>query len=191
MTAAPGSASPRRVLLVGMMASGKTTVGELLARRLGWRYVDSDDEVEALTGRTVKQLFESGGEAAFRPLESKALSAALEGDEPVVVGVAGGAVLDPRNRALLRRAGTVVWLRARPETLARRVETDRDGARAGAPADDHRPLLDHDPAGTLAELDRRRRPLYEEVADVTVDVDDLDPGRVADEVERRLGKAVA
>jgi shikimate kinase len=161
-----------RILLVGMMGSGKTTVGRILASRLGVRYVDSDEEVEALTGHTVRELFEAGGERAFRPVESEALAAALVGDEPAVVSVAGGAVIDPKNRALLRRAGTVVWLRARPETLLERVSR----------GDDHRPLLERDPAGVLARLDHRRRPLYEEVADVVVDVDELGPDAVADRV---------
>jgi shikimate kinase len=182
--------TPRRVLLVGMMGAGKTTVGELFARRLGWRYVDSDDEVEALTGRSVKELFSAGGEQAFRPLESHALAAALEDDEPAVVSVAGGAVLDPANRALLRRAGTVVWLRARPETLLRRVRADMAApARVGSGADDHRPLLVSDPEGALVRLDRERRRLYQEIADVIVDVDDLDPAGVADEVQRRVPEA--
>jgi shikimate kinase len=85
--------------------------------------------------------------------------------------VAGGAVLDPGNRDLLRRSGTVVWLRARPDTLARRVG---DGA--------GRPLLGADPAGALARLDEARRPHYAEVAHAVVDVDDLDPDAVVDAV---------
>lgn len=173
------------VLLVGMMGAGKTTVGRLLAARLGWRYVDSDDEVEAATGRTVRQLFEEGGEPAFRPLESRALAAAIGEGGKMVVGVAGGAVLDPANRALLRRSGTVVWLRADPETLARRIV--RPGTNAGGPG--HRPLLEHDPEGVLKRLDVERRPLYQEVADVVVDVDDVAPGAVADQVLEAIGEA--
>lgn len=173
----------RRVLLVGMMGAGKTTVGKLLAGKLGWRYVDSDDEVEELTGHTVKELFESGGEQAFRPVESKALAAALDDEGPAVVSVAGGAVLDPANRALLRSAGTVVWLRAHPETLLDRVRAEADAAARGVRgAQDHRPLLDRDPGGTLTRLDRERRPIYREVADLVVDVDGLAPGVVADRV---------
>ncbi|MDA8312626.1 MAG: shikimate kinase [Actinomycetota bacterium] len=184
---ASSSETPRRVLLVGMMGAGKTTVGRLVARRLGWRYVDSDDEVEALTGHTVKDLFEAGGEEAFRPLESKALAAALAREDPAVVSVAGGAVLDPANRALLRGAGTVVWLRARPETLVARVRADSAAAARTPGHRDHRPLLGQDPAGTLTRLERERRPLYGEVADAVVDVDDLDPGSVADRVQALVG----
>ncbi len=178
--------APRRVLLVGMMGAGKTTVGKLLARRLGWRYVDSDEEVEAATGRTVKELFEAGGEKAFRPLESEALAAALDDDRPAVVSVAGGAVLDPANRQLLRRAGTVVWLRARPETLLERVRADTSAAQALPGVADHRPLLDRDPAGTIVRLERERRPIYEEVADVAVDVDEIGPEAVAEQVLERV-----
>jgi len=188
VTAAMPPTPARRLLLVGMMGAGKTTVGHVLADRLGWRYVDSDAEVEAFTGRTVKELFESGGEEAFRPVESEALAAALAEDGPAVVSVAGGAVLDPANRRLLRRAGTVVWLRATPETLFERVRPDEAAATrdpGGLP--DHRPLLEGDPAGTLARLDHERRDVYAEVSDLVVDVDDLVPDAVADRVLDAVG----
>jgi shikimate kinase len=142
-----------------MMGSGKTTVGRRVAARLGRRLRDSDTEVEARTGRTVREIFESDGEAAFRVEEARALAAALADPEPVVVAAAGGVVLDPANRDRLRAAGTVVWLDAGPEDLARRV-----GSRA------HRPLLGDDPLAALQRLDGERRPLYEEVADHVVRV---------------------
>lgn len=175
---ADGGGNPPRLLLVGMMGAGKTTVGRLLASRLGWRYADSDDEVVAMTGRTVKEIFESGGEAVFRPLESEALEAAVSGDDPIVVSVAGGAVLDPSNRALLRQSGTVVWLRAAPATLAARVQVAEERP--------HRPLLGTDPSSALERLDAERRPLYGEIADAVVDVDALAPDEVADEVLQRI-----
>lgn len=182
------SGGPRSILLVGMMGAGKTTVGRLLASRLGWRYVDSDEEVEAATGHTVRELFEEGGEQAFRPLESEALAAAVSGGEPVVVGVAGGAVLDPGNRDLLRRSGTVVWLRATPETLARRIVRPYVSEHSSGHRADHRPLLEHDPEGVLRRLSTERRALYEEVADVVVDVDDVDPSGAADRVLAAIGE---
>lgn len=172
---AEDSHKPQKVMLVGMMGAGKTTVGRLLADRWGWPYLDSDAEVEAATGHSVRELFESGGEEAYRPLESAALRAAVAGEGPAVVSVAGGAVLDPANRVLLRRAGSVVWLRARLSTLAVRAMTGS-----------HRPLLDHDAATALGRLDAQRRPIYEQLADVVVDVDDIAPGVVADEVEASL-----
>jgi shikimate kinase len=160
-----------RILLVGMMGAGKSTVGRLLAERLGWVYLDSDDEVVARAGRGVAEIFAADGEEAFRALETAVLQDALAGTGLSVVSVAGGAVLDPANRELLRRSGTVVWLRARPATLAGRVG---DGAT--------RPLLAGDPAAALARLDEVRRPLYAEVADVILDVDDESPASVAEQV---------
>lgn len=155
-----------------MMASGKTTAGRLVASRLGWGYLDSDEQIEAQTGRTVKQIFEEDGEAAFRSEERAALEAAIAEERPLVVAVAGGAVIDPANRELLRKTGgTVAWLRARPETLAARVAKSGQG---------HRPLLADDPEGTLRRLDGERRPLYEELADVIVDVDDRTAEQIAD-----------
>ena len=153
------------------MGAGKTTVGHHLAERLGWAYCDSDAQVEAATGRSVPQIFSESGEAAFRAEESRALATAVSGKQPVVVAVAGGAVLDPGNRRLLSASGEVVWLRACPETLAERV-----GPGQG------RPLLAGDPAGTLARLDEVRRPLYEELADLVVDVDDLSPDAVVEHI---------
>ncbi len=165
-----------RIILVGMMGAGKTTVGRRLAERLGWAYLDSDEQVVATTGRTVPELFAQEGEAAFRTVESHVLTAALTGRDPVVVSAAGGVVLSEANRQLLVRSGTVVWLRADPSVLARRV-----GKGEG------RPLLDDDPATVLAGLDRDRRELYASVAAVTVDVDDLSPRQV---VDRLLGDRV-
>ena len=155
-----------------MMGTGKTTVGRIVAERLGRRLVDSDEQVEARTGRTVRQIFETDGEATFRREEAAALREALGAPEPCVVAAAGGVVLDPANRRLLREGGdTVVWLRARPETLVTRVA---DG--------EHRPLLADDPRGALERLDAERRALYAEVADATVDVDGRSVDAVAADV---------
>jgi shikimate kinase len=160
-----------RILLVGMMGAGKTTTGRSVAARLGWDYLDSDAEVERVTGSTVPELFARHGEQAFRDAEADALRQACASTTPVVVSVAGGAVLRPENRELLRASGRVIWLRARPETLAARVG---DGT--------GRPLLDDDPAAALVALDAVRRPLYAEVADETIDVDDLSPAEVVAQI---------
>lgn len=162
---------PTRVLLVGMMGAGKSTIGRALSGKLAWPYFDSDVEVERRTGMTVRQLFETQGEAAFRAEEKAVLQAALAGEGPRVVSVAGGAVLDPDNRRLVRGAGLVVWLRAMIPTLVAHV------ARGS-----HRPLLGDDPAGALARLYPARRRVYEEVAEVIVDVDDLRPDEICDRI---------
>ena len=150
----------RHLLLVGMMGSGKTTVGRLVARRLRRPFLDSDTEVERSVGRSVAQIFATDGEAAFRAEERRVLEEAVASPEPAVIAVAGGAVLDPHNRSVIEHAGTVVWLRADPATLARRVG---DGT--------GRPLLGSDPPAALRRLAEERTPLYAEVADEVVDVD--------------------
>jgi shikimate kinase len=162
-----GPGDTPRILLVGMMGAGKTTTGRLVAEKLGWDYLDSDVEVEKKTGLTVPALFARDGEVAFRDAEAEVLRTACARTEPVVVSVAGGAVLRPENRDLIQKSGRVIWLRARPTTLQTRV-----GSGVG------RPLLDGDPGAALLALDAVRRPLYAEVADETIDVDDLSPDEV-------------
>jgi shikimate kinase len=167
-----------RVSLIGMMGSGKSTVARLLASRLGWDVLDSDAQVEARTGRTVREIFESDGEAAFRAEERRALESALSSSSPAVVAVAGGAVLDPANRQLLRdRGGRIVWLRGSPPVLAERVSAGRD----------HRPLLGDDAGAALQKLDDERAPVYAELADLVVDVDDKPPAAVAEEILAAMG----
>jgi len=169
-------------VLVGMMATGKTSVARQLAKRLGRKVYDSDAMIVARTGRTVAQLFEQGGEPAFRQLETAVLDEALAADPPGVVAAAGGVVLSPDNRDRLRRVsaegGVVVWLTADPAVLARRV---RPG--------DHRPLLADDPARTLARLSAERAGLYASVADATVDTGTAPFATVVDEVVAALDRA--
>ena len=160
-----------RILLIGMMGVGKSTVGRLVADRLGWPYVDSDEWVQQRTGKTVPEIFEQDGEAAFRAQETAALEEAATSDGPLVIGVAGGAVLKPENRALIRNGGLVVWLRADPLTLAKRVGNGHG-----------RPLLGDDPEAALKRLYPERRPLYEDLADIVVDVDHLGPTEVANTI---------
>jgi shikimate kinase len=147
------------LVLVGLMGSGKTTVGRWVATRLGRPFLDSDDVVEARTGRTVREIWLSDGEAAYRALEAEALADALSCETPTVIAAAGGVVLSAANREALGNAdATVVWLRADPDVLVERATSGT-----------HRPLLDDDPAATLRQMATDRDDLYEQVADAIVD----------------------
>ena len=165
------------VLLVGMMGAGKTTVGTALAKKLDRPYIDNDAQVEHVTGRTIPEIWEEHGEAEFRRQEAAAVQAATLSENPAVIAVAGGAVLDERNRQAIRSAGRIVWLRARVPTLAERVG-DGEG----------RPLLSGParPQEALERLAEERRPLYQELADVVVDVDGLEVGEIVDVITRAL-----
>jgi shikimate kinase len=169
-----------RLLLVGMMAVGKTTTGRLCAQRLGWTFLDSDAQLLADTGRSAHDIFETDGDAALRALESRVLREAIDEPVPVVVAVAGGVVLAEANRALLVESGVVVWLRASIETVIERVE--HGGAR---------PRLGEDPARSLRELSRTRHPLYASVATIVIDVDELDPDEVVARILHETGFGAA
>ena len=168
------------VFLVGPMGSGKSAVGRQLAARLGLAFVDSDAEIEALTGVDIPYIFEKEGEAGFRARERDVLDA-LTVRPGVLVATGGGAVLDPDTRLRLRSRGCVVYLRTSVnQQLAR---TRRSG---------HRPLLRNpDPLGTLERLMQVRAPLYEETADLVVETDSRKVKSVVDEIERRLAEARA
>lgn len=160
---------------MGMMGAGKTTVGRRLAERLRRPYLDNDEELVRATGRTVPEIMEADGVAAYRVEETKALVRGATSDGPVIVSVGGGVVLDPDNRKCMRDNGVVVWLRARIETMVERV-----GSGEG------RPLLGDDPDEAVRRLYPEREPLYAEVADITVDVDGLTPDEVADRIVAAL-----
>lgn len=163
-----------------MMGVGKSLAGRLVASRLGWPHVDTDDEVEQRTGSTVARVFAEQGEAGFRAAESRVLTEVLSGAVPAVVSVAGGAVLAAGNRRLIEDSGLVVWLRADLAVLAHRVEGG--GHRPLLEGGVHRPQLDSDRKSRLARLYAERRPVYEALADVVIDVDQLGPDEVADQV---------
>jgi shikimate kinase len=160
-----------RVLLLGMMGAGKSTVGHAIAARTGWSYLDNDELVVRSTGRTARDILDADGEPALRAAESAALTEALRLEPPVVAGVAGGTVLVPTDRARLAEARGVVWLRAGVDTLV---------ARVGAGVD--RPWLQPDPRSAISRMVREREPLYAQVADLVVDVEHRTPEQVADVV---------
>ena len=146
------------IFLVGMMGSGKTTVGRALAQRLHLPFIDTDKILVERTGVPVTTIFEIEGEAGFRRRES-AVIAELAHAPDQVVATGGGAVLSADNRALMRSAGRVIYLRARIDQLWERTRHDTS-----------RPLLaTPDPRATLAALLEARDPLYRDVAHIVVD----------------------
>lgn len=153
--------------LIGMMGSGKSTVGRRLASRTGKPFVDTDVLVEEAAGRSVVDVFQAEGEEAFRSLESDAIrEAAVMADAIVATG--GGAVLLESNIRSMKSSGPVVWLRASPATLAARI-----GNAPGRPL-----LVDVDLVGRLTMIIEDRSDAYQRAADHTVDTD----GSSADEV---------
>lgn len=148
-------------ILVGLMGSGKSSIGRRLARHLNLPLIDLDDYIVEKAGRSIPQIFEQDGEAVFRQMETESLGEVLK--KPAVIATGGGAVLSEENRALLKSHPPVIWLKASPEFLARRI--------AG---DSNRPLI----AGgntlkTLRHLAEVRYPLYQQCADFTLPRGDM------------------
>ncbi len=155
------SAGDANLVLVGFMGAGKSAVGKQLAQRLRRPFVDTDRLVEQRAGRPIPAIFAAEGEAGFRALE-RAVVAEVAGRRGQVIATGGGVVTDPANLAALRAGGLVVYLAARPETLAARV------------AGSDRPLLAGaaDPAARIREILARREAAYR-AADVVVETDGL------------------
>lgn len=161
------------VVLVGPPGAGKTTVGELLARRHGVTFRDTDRDIEQHAGASISDIFVTEGEAHFRALEQEAVAAALA-EHDGVLALGGGAVLAEQTRALL--AGhRVVFLDVGLAAAAERVGLNRS-----------RPLLAVNPRAELTRMLAERRPLYEQVATVAVTTDDRTPEDVADEIDAAL-----
>ena len=166
-----------RVLLTGLMATGKTSVGLAISAATGWPCLDNDVLLERSAGATAAQILVERGEQSLRAAEADVLTLLVSMPPPLVAGVAAGTVLDERNRERMRSGGHVVWLRTSPEVLARRV------ARQGG-----RPFLDDDPLTTLRAMSDERAPLYEQTAHQIVDADRLTPAQAAREVLAALGR---
>lgn len=145
------------VILIGMMGSGKTTVGRLLAKQLGKTFIDSDEEIQRRTGVTIPHIFDVEGEVGFRQRESAALEDLAERSD-LVLATGGGAIISPHNRSILKASGVVVYLKSNVHDLWQRTRHDTN-----------RPLLQTaDPRGKLQELFEQRDPLYAEIADIVM-----------------------
>jgi shikimate kinase len=172
-----------KLILTGFMATGKTTVARHLARRLRWPLIDCDAEISARAGKPIAQIFRDCGEAHFRDLERHVIAditsdrrrcAQCGRPRPAVIATGGGAIVDPRNYALLRDSGVIICLSARPDVIARRVAS---GAKA-------RPMLSQGGKPVrqrIADLMEQRREAYARAA-VTIDTSEKTVEQVVDAI---------
>jgi 3-dehydroquinate synthase len=165
------------IILIGFSTTGKSMVGREVARRLGWEFVDSDDEIVKLAGKTIPEIFQQDGEENFRKLERQVLKRICQ-DKGKVVASGGGAILNEENRQLLQESGLVVCLEAKPETIYQRLVEDTQAS------GQLRPLLNvSNPLERIESLKEFRQPYYA-MADWTVHTDNLTMDEVAQEVVR-------
>ena len=167
------------VALIGYRGTGKTTVAQQLALRLGWDWVDADVEIELRAGKSIASIFADDGEPVFRDLESQVLAQTIVRDR-IVLAAGGGVVLREENRRLLRTAGKVVWLTADVTTILARVAGDQTTA-------SRRPQLTT--AGGEAEVRQllaQRTPLYRELADLEIDTEGRTPAEIVEEIVGKM-----
>ena len=172
------------LVLIGLRGSGKTAVGEVLARKLGRPLVDTDRLVVERAGCSIREIFERQGQAAFRDLEA-AVVAEVGAADGQVISVGGGAVLRAENVAALKRHGRLIWLTASPERLWERISGDASTAA-------NRPNLTQ--TGGLEEIRQvaaARDAAYRASADLIVDTEGLTPEGVADEILRLIGTEIS
>jgi len=164
------------IVLVGLMGAGKSTVGRLLARRLGLAFTDSDEAVEEEAGQPIKDIFETQGESGFRMLERAQLTRLLDG-EPRVIAAGGGAFVDPDVRKTMLREAFTIWLDADTDLVAQRI-----GSKTG------RPLIDgKDVHDTLRQLAAERGPAYAE-AHLRIPCGSGSPDAIVDRIVAALGQ---
>lgn len=160
----------RSVILIGLMGSGKTTVGRRLAKKIGCVFIDTDDVVREVAGATVREIFERGGEDLFREYESVALMQILTDKTPRIIAAAGGVVLVAKNREAIENSGAyVVWLQADTTALVERVASGT-----------HRPLLSDDAPATLKAMSIAREKLYAGLATTRIDTNNKSVKSVAE-----------
>ena len=178
----PGPAGIRHIVMVGLMGSGKTTVGTLIAVRLGWALRDSDVELQAASGQTAREIRDAQGTEALHRAEAQALFRALAQSGPDVICAASSTIEQAEIReALAAPDVAAIWLTAPPEVLAERFTHDP-----------HRPVYGDDQVAVAATRAQRRDPLYAAIDPITIEVNGLAPAAVAelalDGLRRRYGE---
>ena len=173
----------RNIILVGFMASGKSSVGRALSRRIGWPRVDADEEIVSRAGRPIADIFQDSGEDAFRELERAVMrDICLENGRIIAAG--GGSFVDEETRRTMLECGTVFYLSTRPETIHRRVTRGNPNAPA-------RPLLaGGDPLERIKELLAQRAPAYSQ-AHHSIETDQLSPDQVAEAILNICGPGLS
>ena len=165
--------------LIGYRATGKTTLARLLARSLGWQWIDADVEIERLSGKTITRIFSEDGEPAFRALEAQVIADLCRRDK-LVLAASGGAPMREENRQIMSQSGKVVWLVARPETILKRMSADVTTAQ-------RRPsLTGRGPLDEIVQLLALREPMYRDTADFTIDTENRTPDELTAEILDRL-----
>lgn len=172
---------PDRIVLVGLRCSGKTTVGKLVAAKLGWEFLDADEELVKRAGRSIADIFATDGEPAFRALEKEVL-ADLCKREKLVLATGGGAVLDPGNVNTMREAALVVHLDAPVVVLWTRMQTDP------ATGEQRPALTDLDGRAEMAAVAAKRASLYEAARHTVVDTNELDQESAAEAIVLEAGE---
>lgn len=166
----------KNIALIGFMGTGKTTVGQRLAKKLERSFIETDTLIEQMAGKAIPEIFQQDGEISFRELEIGVIKDIAK-RENAVIACGGGAVLNKINIDRLRENGTIIYLTASPEVILKRVSTTGN----------QRPLLDVDnPALTVRELLEFREPFYQRAADITVDTSKLDINAVAEQIIIKL-----
>jgi shikimate kinase len=163
-------ATPKNIVLIGFMGCGKSTVGRELHQRLGYRLMDIDQIIEETMGKKITEIFREEGENVFRDFETMQLTEiAKQTSTRHIISTGGGIIIRPENRALLRRLGYVVWLRATEDVICDRTSRNRD-----------RPLLNTpDAREKISSLLAQRDPWYRETAHLTVDTAGLESHEIA------------
>lgn len=162
------------IFLIGYRGTGKTTVGRLLAERLGWEFIDADVLLEEKHGRTIKQIFAAEGETGFRDKEA-AILAELCGKTRQVIATGGGVILRPDNRALLKKSGHVIWLRAEESTIWQRLKQD-------VATEDRRPNLTVGGLQEIEDLLKQREPWYTDCAEFIEDTTGQSPTQLVERI---------
>ncbi len=164
------------VALIGFMGTGKTTVGKVLAEKLEGKFVELDSLIEQKAGKSIPEIFQQDGEAAFRELEIEVTKEISTGGN-LVIACGGGIVLNKINIDRLKSNSVIVYLTASPNIILKRTMSDGEG----------RPLLNvSDRASEIRELLRFRKPFYERAADITTNTSKLDINSVAEQIIMKL-----